>query len=94
MSINEIIKKYLPVENQKLLYANKQYNYCSAYSYQNCSNCKEIKPVKCCKKLVYQSAKQISEQRWHVYFLCGDSHLVIRWVLIDDSSISVGKIKN
>lgn len=94
MSINEIIKKYLPIEKQKLSYANKKYNYCSAYNYQNCSNCKEIKRIRCAKTLVYQSARQISETRWHVYFLCSNKHLVIRWVTIENDLVLVGQIKN
>lgn len=94
MSINEVIKKYLSIENYKLSNANKQYNYCSAYSYQNCPTCKEVKKIKCCKKLVYQSAKQISSSRWHLYFLCSESHLVIRWVIFEKNTALVGKIKN
>ncbi|MGL5268591.1 MAG: hypothetical protein ACRC8P_02350 [Spiroplasma sp.] len=94
MSINEIIKKYLPVEKSKLSYANKQYNYCSAYSYQNCVICKELKQIKCCKKLSYKSAKQVSPYRWHLYFFCSRSHLVIRWVIFENNTALVGKIKN
>lgn len=94
MSINEVIKKHLPVAGKKLSSANKYYNYCAATSYRNCSECKEDKWVNCCKKLDYQSAKQVRVQRWHLYFLCADSHLVIRWVAIEDDMVLVGKIKN
>lgn len=94
MSINEVIKKCLSVDNKKLSHANKQYNYCSAYSYQNCLECKEVKQVRCCKKLIYQTAKQVGAQRWHFYFLCADSHLVIRWVVVDGDTVLAGKIKN
>lgn len=94
MSINEVIRKYLPIGKQKLSHANKQYNYCSAYDYQNCCNCKEVKKVRCYQKLIYQANKQINNQRWHLYFLCSANHLVIRCVTIDDNSVLVGKIKN
>lgn len=94
MSINEVIKKYLAVADKKVSYANKQYNYCFAYNYQNCSECKEVKRVRCCKKLTYQSAKQVSDYRWHFYFLCSENHLVIRWVTTDGSSVLVGRLKN
>lgn len=94
MSLNEIIKQKLPVKKQKLSYTNNQYNYCSAVSYQNCSNCKEVKQVKCCKKLTFHSAQQINQKRWHLYFLCQAKHLVIRWVLIENKTILAGKIKN
>ncbi|MGL5268514.1 MAG: hypothetical protein ACRC8P_01965 [Spiroplasma sp.] len=94
MSINEIIKKYLPVEKSKLSYANKQYNYCLAYTYQNCTACKEVKRIKCCKKLIYQSAKQVSSSKWHLFFLCLNNHLVIRWVRFDEVIVVAGQIKN
>ncbi len=88
MSINEIIKKYLPIKNQKLSYANKIYNYCAAYNYQ------EIKQVKCNKKLIYQYAKQINKIRWHLYFLCSNNHFVIRWITINNNIILAGQVKN
>lgn len=91
MSINEIIKKYLPLTKQKPLYANNNYNYCLAYSYQNCRFSKRIK---CTKKINYQSIKKINSRRWHIFFLCPDNHLVIRWVIISDKFILAGQIKN
>lgn len=94
MSINEVIKQYLPIAKQKMSYANKQYNYCGAYCYQNCQVCKDVKKVRCCKKLVYQSAKQINHNRWHLYFLCQAGHLVLRSVSSDGKFIIVGQIKN
>ncbi|MDQ7983022.1 MAG: hypothetical protein REH79_02225 [Spiroplasma sp.] len=94
MSINEIIKKYLPVENQKLSFANKRYNYCSAYNYQNCIKSKETEQIKCTKKLVYQFAKQMNSNRWHLYFLCLNNHFVIRWITINNNIVLVGQIKN
>lgn len=94
MSINEIIKKHLSVEKQKLSLANNKYNYCFFYKYQNCTNCKEVKRIKCTKKLIYQFAKKISENRWHLYFLCLSNHLVIRWVITDNRNILVGQVKN
>lgn len=94
MSLNDIIKKQLPVKKQKLSHANNQYNYCSAFDYQNCSNCKEVKRVKCCKRLIFQSVKQINATRWHLYFTCLANHLAIRWVIIEGNTILAGKIKN
>lgn len=94
MSINEVIKKNLSIEKQKLPSANKKYNYCFFYKYQNCNNCKETKRIKCTKKLIYQFAKKINENRWHFYFLCLNNHSVIRWVTINDNNILVGQIKN
>lgn len=88
MSINEIIKKYLPIKNQKLSYANKIYNYCAADNYQ------KIKQIKCNKKLIYQDAKQINKIRWHLYFICSNNHFVIRWVTINNNIILTGQVKN
>lgn len=94
MSINEVIKKYLPMKSQKLAYANKHYNYCAFYSYQNCEECHKVKRIRCCKKLTYHTAKQINDQLWHLYFLCSEQHIATRWVRINDNSVLVGKIKN
>lgn len=94
MSINEVIKKHLPVADKKLSPANKQYNYCWATNYHNCPECKEVKLRNCCKKLDYQAAKQVGSKRWHLYFLCADSHLVIRWVAVEGDTVLAGKIKN
>lgn len=94
MSINEIIKKYLPITKQKLPKSATKINHCQTKYYEYCSDCKENKIKSCNEKLIFQKITQISDIRWHLYFKCQKNHLIIRWVILDNKNINIGFVKN
>lgn len=94
MSVNEIIKKHLLITNQKLPKSTTKINHCQSKNYEYCSECKENKLKLCNEKIIFQTIKQISEIRWHLYFKCQKNHQIIRWVIIDNNNVLVGYVKN
>lgn len=94
MSINEIIKKHLPITNQKFSRVNTKITHCQNTYYGYCQECKEHKTKLCNEKLIFQNIKQVSNVRWHLYFSCSQKHKVIRWVIIDHNSVVIGNTKN
>ncbi|WP_308149678.1 hypothetical protein [Spiroplasma sp. AdecLV25b] len=94
MSINKIIKEKLPVTSQTLPHPNTTITHCKYTNYEYCTQCKEHKLTKCNEKLIFQSYQQVSNVRWHLFFVCGKNHKVIRWVIIDNKSVVIGNVKN
>ncbi|MDQ7983028.1 MAG: hypothetical protein REH79_02255 [Spiroplasma sp.] len=94
MSINEIIKKYLPITNQKFSKTTTKINHCQNKNYQYCCECKEKKLQLCNEKLIFREIKQVSNFRWHLSFNCQNNHLIIRYVIIENKKIIIGAIKN
>lgn len=94
MSVNEIIKKHLPITKQKLPKSTPKINHCQAKDYKYCSECNENKFKLCNEKLILWKIKQISEIRWHLYFKCQNNHQITRWVIIDNKNVLIGYGKN
>lgn len=94
MSINEIIKTNLLIKNLKLPKLTTKVTHCQNRTSDYCSECHEHKTKICNEKLTYQSIKQVSNKRWHLYFLCSKNHLIIRWITSNDNQIIIGNLKN
>jgi len=94
MSINKIIKQHLPVTKQALPQVNTVLTHCQNGHFGYCYGCKERKMKLCNEKLLFKSVNQVSTIRWHLTFTCVKKHKIIRWVIIDDTSIVVGVVKN
>lgn len=94
MSINEIIKQNLLIKNLKLPKITTKVTHCQDYHYGHCSKCQEYKAKFCNENLIYQKIKQVTANRWHLYFACANNHLVIRWIIKKKNRIIIGNLKN
>lgn len=64
MSINEIIKKHLPITNQNFSRVTTKTTHCQNIYYGYCQDCKEHKTKLCNEKLIFQNIKQVSNYKY------------------------------
>lgn len=94
MSINEIIKKYLPITNQKLPKSTAKLNHCQGKDYDYCSECNENKNKFCNEKLILWKINRINDIKWQIHFQCPKKHWIIRSVLIENKNVYIEQTRN